>query len=95
MLTTDVDDPAAFPYFTWDRPTTNAEIRAILATGSEPDRMLWMARILREARVPDVWHYLTLRDDVLPNWDRLRPQLGRRLALWDYLISGWQADGLV
>ncbi|MBA2321716.1 MAG: hypothetical protein H0V89_11235 [Deltaproteobacteria bacterium] len=94
MLTIDPDDPEGVPYFAWDRPITNAEIRSILATGPEIERIAWMSRILREARVPDVWRYLGLRHDVLPNWERLRPTLGRRRALWEYLIEGWRRDGL-
>jgi hypothetical protein len=95
MLSLDLDDPDAVPYFAWDRPVTNAELRALLAGGSEDDRLVWAARILREARVPDVWRYLDLRRDVLPRWAALRPLLGRRGPMWDYLIDGWTRDGLL
>ncbi len=95
MVSLDLDDPGAVPYFAWDRPKTNAEIRAVLASGPEEERLAEIARILREARVPDAWRYLSYRDDVRPRWDRLRPLLGRRRALWEYLVDGWTRDGLV
>jgi hypothetical protein len=95
MPSLDLDSPDAVPYFAWDRPATNAEIRAALAGPDPVERLHWMARILAEARVPDVWRYLSLRDDVLPEWEVLRGRLGRRRGLWEYLIEGWRADGLL
>lgn len=68
----------ACPYFTWDAPVTNAAIRRALTEGSPEERLHWMARILREARYEDVWAYVSLRRDVLPNWEPLRARLGRR-----------------
>ena len=46
----DVESPDAVPYFNWDAPVTNAEIRRALADGSEDDKLFWTARILSEAR---------------------------------------------
>lgn len=92
----DLDDPEAIPYFNWDAPVTNRQVRAALATGTEEERLFWIARILREARVPDVWRYLSLSQDILPNWRYLaHHRLGRRERLWRYLIEGWRADGFI
>jgi hypothetical protein len=91
----DVLDPEAVPYFTWDNPVTNAVIRGVLATGPEPDRCYWMARILREARYDDVWAYVDLRADVLPRFEALLPLLGRRRAFWEFLIGAWRSQGVV
>jgi hypothetical protein len=91
----DTSDRDAVPYFNWDAPVTNADVRRALVDGTEDDKMFWIARILREARYPDVWEYLSLRRDVLPRWDRLRPQLGRQRPFWEFLIGQWREHGLV
>lgn len=91
----DVKSPDAIPYFNWDAPVTNAEVRHALAHGNERDRLFWIARILSEARFVDVWEYLSLSRDVLPNWERLRGRLGRQQRFWAYLIEGWRRDGLL
>ena len=85
----------AVPYFNWDVAVTNAEVRAALAGSDEDARVFWIARILSEARYADVWRYVSLRRDVLPRWERLRPILGRRRGYWEFLVDGWRADGLL
>lgn len=91
----DVDRPDAVPYFNQDVAVTNAEVRRALASGDDDERLFWMARILSEARYRDVWRYLSLRRDVVPNWTRLAPMLGRRRAFWEFLLDGWRRDGLL
>jgi hypothetical protein len=41
---------------------------------------------MREARVEQVWEFLTLRQvaDVFP---RVSPLLGRRRSLWEYILK--------
>jgi hypothetical protein len=73
----------------------NADVRRALAVGSEDDKLFWVARIMAEARYDDGWSYLSLRDDVLPRWERLRRRLGRRQAFWEFLIARWRRDGLI
>jgi hypothetical protein len=90
----DVLDPEAVPYFNWDAPVPNAVVRRALAQGPDEDRLYWMARILREARYDDVWAYLSLRD-VVARFDELRPMLGRRRELWEFLVSSWRKQGAV
>jgi len=91
----DVDRDDAVPYFNWDVATTNAQVRAALAGDDEDLQLFWMARVLSEARYRDVWRYVSLRRDVLPRWERLRPMLGRRRAFWEFLVDGWRSDGLL
>jgi hypothetical protein len=91
----DVDSPDAVPYFNWDAPVTNGEVRRALAEGTEQDRVFWIARIMREARYEDVWKYVSLRDDVLPRWLQIEPHLGRWRDKWRFLIQGWRDRGLI
>ena len=94
-ISLDTSSPEAIPYFNWDTPVTNAEVRRALVAGSEDDKLFWIARILREARYPDVWKYMSLRNDVLPRWEVLRGRLGRRKGFWEFLVERWRRDGLV
>jgi hypothetical protein len=94
-LCVDVHSPTVAPYFTWDAPMANADIRRVLAEGPEEERTRWIAHILREARYEDVWAYVSLRRDVLPRWDQIRRQLGRRRAMWEFLIARWRALGRI
>ena len=89
------DNPEAVPYFNWDAPVTNAQVRIALHDGDEDDRLFWIARIMTEARYRDVWNYLSLRRDILPRWEKLRRRLGRRRPFWEFLIERWRRDGLV
>jgi hypothetical protein len=91
----DTETPDAVPYFNWDAPVTNSEVRRILAEGDEESRLFWIARIMTEARYDDVWRYVSLRSDVLPRWDALRGRLGRRRDLWEFLITRWRELGLI
>lgn len=94
-ISPDTSDADAVPYFNWDAPVTNSAVRRALAEGTDDDKLFWIARILREARYPDVWRYVSLRRDVLPRWEQLRGRLGRQRAFWEFLIGRWRADGLI
>ena len=61
-LSTDLDDPNAYPYFLWDDPMTNAELRHRLATASVPERTRLLRNILREAREWKCWRNITPRE---------------------------------
>jgi hypothetical protein len=94
-ISMDTESPGAIPYFNWDTPVSNAELRRRLREADEDERLVWIARIMREARYDDVWRYLSLRRDVLPSWERLRRILGRRRAFWEFLLGEWRRAGLV
>ena len=72
--------------FAWDRPETASSLRARLAGASPAEWLNTVAWIMREARVEQVWEFLTLRQvaDVFP---RVSPMLGRRRSLWEYILK--------
>jgi hypothetical protein len=93
-LSSDLDDPEAFPYFLWDDPMTNRELRQRLRTASPPERTRLLAKILREARDTDVWKYTT-PETVAQAWSALSLYLGRRRAFWEFLLSSWARHGRI
>src|SRR3990172_1046528 len=84
----------AVPSFLWDEPTTLAELRRLLAEGSEEQRYYYAAKVMREARFDHVWTLVPLAT-VLDRWDHLHPRLGRRRALWEHLIDEWTRQDLI
>lgn len=93
-LSSALEDSAAVPYFLWDEPMTVGELRRRLAERSGADRWRLLAKILREARDPDVWRF-TSPDEVVESWPKLVSHLGRRRAFWEYLLGAWAEQGLV
>jgi hypothetical protein len=81
------------PYFLWDEDISIDELRAAL-TRRGPDRDRLLGKMLREARDIDVWHFVTPAEvaRALPILGR---RLGRRRPFWEFLIRGWQTDGLL
>ena len=71
--------------FAWDRPETAASLRARLASSTDVEWLRTAAWLMREARVEQVWQYLTLQE-VDENLPQLIPMLGRRRAVWEHLI---------
>lgn len=94
LLSTDLDTPHAYPYFLWDDPMTNAELRERLATASPPERTRLLGKILREARDTEVWRYIT-PEEFARRWDELAPHLGRRRPFWEWLFGEWRRQGLI
>jgi hypothetical protein len=93
-LSSDLHDPEAYPYFLWDDPLTNRELRRRLRTSSPPERTRLLAKILREARDIDVWEYTT-PDVVARSFPTLSMHLGRRRAFWEYLLGQWGRQGRI
>jgi hypothetical protein len=94
MPSHDFDRDDAQPYFVWDVPVTVGELRRLLRHPDRRTRAMWVARVMREARYQDVWKFVTLAEivDLYPD---LRRHLGRARPMWDFLIEGWRADGLL
>ena len=88
-LSTDLDDPDAYPWFLWDDPMTVRELRQLLARGDEVERDRMLGKILREARDTDVWHFTT-PDEVRRRWEGLSPYLGRRREFWRWILAAWE-----
>ena len=93
-MTTDLDDPDGVPYFLWDDPMTLSELRRRLREAPEPERILLLARVLREARDTEAWRF-TSPAEVIALWPRLSLHLGRRRAFWEFLLDRWRELGLV
>lgn len=71
--------------FAWDRPETEATLRAKLAGDVSPEWLRTAAWLMREARVEEVWRYLDLRM-IADYFPQLRPMLGRRRPVWEHLV---------
>lgn len=72
--------------FAWDRPETASSLRARLAEASPTAWLDTVAWIMGEARVEQVWDFLTLRQ-VADMFARVSPLLGRRRSLWEYILK--------
>ena len=81
-LCTQLDDDSARPYFLWSEEMSLGQLREILA-GSQGDYLRWVysGRILREARMAEVWQFFT-PGWIARHWDHLSPHLGRRREFW-------------
>ena len=93
-MTLDMRAEDCRPYFLWDEPLTIRQLREILRSRSEQERLAYMAKILREARYEDVWEFLSV-DDLVRHWEQLAPRLGRRRAFWEFLLRKWRELGLL
>jgi hypothetical protein len=92
LLSSELDDPGAVPYFLWDEPMTVAELRHRLLHASDPERTRLLSKILREARDTEVWAFTT-PEAVARDWKALSLHLGRRRAFWEFLLTSWAAQG--
>jgi hypothetical protein len=93
-FSSDLDDPATIPYFTWDHPMTVAEIRVGLAEASEPERDRLLGQVLREAKDTDAWKFTT-PEEVARRWPRIERHLGKQRAFWQLLLDQWKEQGLL
>ncbi len=94
LLSTELNNPAAIPYFLWDEPMTVAEFKQRLCTASAPEQKRLLAKLLREARDTDVWQFTTPQE-VWRRWNELAPLLGRRRGFWEWLLTSWDKEGLL
>ncbi len=93
-LSTDLDDPDAIPYFTWDEPITVAEVKRRLRESSPPESARLLGKILREARDTDVWKFTTPAE-VQRRWPEIEKHLGRSRPFWEWLFGRWRELGLL
>lgn len=94
QLSSDLSADRGRPYFLWDEERTTAEFRQALELGSPDERCRLIGKLMREARDSDVWKFVTPAE-VWAHFDAIRPYLGRRRAFWEYLLDGWQRDGVL
>lgn len=71
--------------FAWDRPESAESLRAKLAVPSSSEWLRTAAWLMREARVEQVWQFLSLRQ-VANHFPRIAPMLGRRRPVWEHLL---------
>ena len=93
-LATDFTDGRAVPYFLWDEPLTLDELRRRLAGDDEDERVRLAAKVMREARFDEALDLIPVAE-IVARHPRLRRNLGRRLAFWDFLITEWRSLGLI
>ena len=94
LLSTNLEENSAIPYFLWDEPLTIGELKKHLISGSAEERTRMLGKILREARDTDVWKFTTPRE-IWQNWDELSKHLGRRREFWKFLFEFWEKEGLL
>jgi hypothetical protein len=82
------------PYFLWDLPVSDAELRERLRDPDPGIRAQWQGRVMREARPDEVWQFLSLVE-IVRDWQYLEKHLGRRREFWKWLMKGWREDGLL
>lgn len=71
--------------FAWDRHESDATLREKLADETSSNWPNTAAWLMREARVEQVWQYLSLKQ-INQQFSQIRPLLGRQQAVWDYLL---------
>jgi len=82
------------PDFLWDESLTRGDLKKLLDSGDEDERLYYAAKILREAPFEEVWVYLSPAF-LASHWEKLRLRLGRRKRFWEFLYTTWQTHGLV
>lgn len=73
---------------------TVAELRERLSSAPEPEKMMLLGKIMREARDREVWQFTTPRF-VRDNWIKLSKHLGRRRPFWEFMFDAWEREGLI
>lgn len=94
LLSTNLDENSAIPYFLWDEPLTVGELKNRLVSASSEEQTRILGKILREARDTDVWKFTTPQE-VWRNWKELSKHLGRRREFWEFLFESWEKEGLL
>ncbi len=74
------------PYFMWDEILTKDEIKRQLIESPVERKISLMAKIMRDARLQDVWEFISVNDIVKYHND-LFQQLGWHKDLWVFYIT--------
>lgn len=82
----DLLDDATVPYFLWWTDATVGDLKRHLASADVEEQAYWLGALLREANSRDVWLFTT-PDAVRALWSRLVRYLGRRRAMWQWLLD--------
>lgn len=71
--------------FAWVHPESAETLRIRLATEDPSTWLQTVAWLMREARVDQVWEFLTLKQ-VAEAFPKVSPLLGRRRPVWEHLL---------
>lgn len=82
------------PSFCWDRPWTVADIQRRLATAAPNEWTRLAAWIMREARFPEVWEFLSPKT-VFARFADIQPHLKPTTEFWDYILRTWHELGRI
>lgn len=83
------------PYFLWSEDLDDETFRSILQGGQGPElQALYTGRLLREARMAEVWWYLKPQD-VADRWHATAGHLGRTRQYWLGLLEAWREAGRI
>lgn len=83
-------DTQGRPYFLWSEDVDDQGFRRILAGAEgQQEQSLYTARLLREARVAEVWSYLSPQD-IADRWPSIKQHLGRMTSFWESLLEAWR-----
>lgn len=77
---------AARPDFRWDVDLSVDDWLVRVRHGSDADRAYWLSRALRDARPEDALAHTTWAE-IATLWPHLVRHLGRRRALWQWLLA--------
>jgi hypothetical protein len=92
IISTDLTNDDARPYFLWDEQRTVGELREAIASAEPEEWSRLVGKLMREARDEDVWKFVT-PEQAWQGLDSLEPYLGRRRDFWRYLLEAWYRDG--
>jgi hypothetical protein len=95
QLTLDLENDDAQPYFLWSEEMNLRTLKEILA-GDQGEYLQWVysGRILREAKVKDVWRFFA-PSWINQNWSKLSPYLGHKRNFWRQCLDVWVENGLL
>jgi len=89
-----INDSTDRPDFLWDEPLSRGDLKTLLDSGDEEERLYYAAKILREARFEEVWDYLSPAF-LASRWEKLRWRLGRKKKFWEFVYTVWRRHGLI
>ncbi len=82
------------PWFTWDAPVAAETLKERLHHPEPAVRAQWQGLVMREARIPEVFDWLSI-GEIVRDFEHIERHLGRRREFWRWLLEGWRRDGFL
>jgi hypothetical protein len=76
------------PYFIWDYDISEDELRQMLRSDNEVERIWAISRIVQYARFADIWKYLAV-EDIVKSFDKIWFRQPYFKELWAYALGVW------